>query len=106
MKVIKWLIGLFVVFTVIAIPVRSYYGTTEVVSGTVTDKYVKNSKDKSDFFVVLDGKPYKNTDDVFLGKWNSADVQAKLKVGDNVKVKIVGYRNEFFSIFPNVAEVK
>lgn len=105
MKWIKWLIGVIgvvVVLTAVFSPVTTYYNTKSYTTGVVTDKYVKEHK----YYVVIDETAYKNQDDLVVGKWNSADVQAKLKVGDKVYIKTVGYRNEFFSVFPNVVEVR
>lgn len=104
MKVIKWIVnvaGIVFLLSCVLTPIGVYYNVSNTTSGVVTDKYVKDQK----YYVVVGDNVYKNQDDLFVGKHNSADIQAKMKVGDEVTVKTVGYRNEIFSVFPNVTEV-
>ena len=69
-------------------------------TGKITDKYNKRG-DKSDkFYIVLDNKKViENTDLIFKGRFNSADVQATLHVGEKVKVKqlVTEFNNKFVS---------
>jgi hypothetical protein len=97
---------LIIVLTPICMVVNSYVNNEKTVYGTVTDKYVKNDGDTSSYYVVVDGKPYVNTDSLIKGKFNSADIQAKIKTGNKVKMETYGFRNNFFSFFPNIKEVK
>lgn len=83
------------------------YTQPHVRSGEITNLYVKNSKDDSDFFIVLDNdEVIKNDDSYLLDKFNSADIQATLSVGDNVKIKTAGFRNNLFSQYENLVSVK
>lgn len=47
-----------------------------------------------------------NTDSLWHGKWNSADLQGQLTEGETYTVRIVGWRNGFFSTFPNLIEIQ
>lgn len=83
------------------------YKQPHVRSGEITNLYVKNKRDDSDFFIVLNNDDVIKNDDSFLfGKFNSADIQAKLSVGDKVKMKTAGFRNNLFSQYENLVSVK
>lgn len=83
------------------------YKQPHVRSGEITNLYVKNKRDDSDFFIVLnDDDVIKNDDSFLFGKLNSADIQAKLSVGDKVKIKTAGFRNNLFSQYENLVSVK
>ncbi len=97
---------LIIVLTPICMVVNSYMTNEKTVYGTVTDKYVKNDDSGSNYYIVVDDKPYVNTDSLIKGKFNSADIQAKIKTGNKVKMKTFDFRNNFFSIFPNIKEVE
>lgn len=53
-----------------------------------------------------DDEVIKNDDSFLFGKFNSADIQAKLSVGDKVKIKTAGFRNNLFSQYENLVSVK
>ncbi|KAA8455263.1 DUF1523 family protein [Weissella paramesenteroides] len=83
------------------------YRQPHVRSGEITNLYVKNKSDDSDFFIVLNNDEVIKNDDSFLfDKFNSADIQAKLSVGDKVKIKTAGFRNNLFSQYENLVSVK
>ena len=83
------------------------YNHKETFNGEITEKYNKRDGDSDKFFIVLDdNKVIENSDLLFKGKFNSADIQAKLKVGDKVEVKTIGYRVHLLSIYPTMYEVK
>ncbi|HCZ8264839.1 TPA: hypothetical protein O4B90_001667, partial [Staphylococcus aureus] len=65
-------------------------------------------QDKEDkFYIVLDNKQViENSDLLFKKKFDSADIQARLKVGDKVKVKTIGYRIHFLNLYPVLYEAK
>lgn len=90
----------------IALPIVQY-NHKETFNGEITDKYNKRDGDSDKFYIVLDdNKVIENSDLLFKGKFDSADVQAKLKVGDKVEVKTVGYRVHFLSMYPTMYEIK
>ena len=83
------------------------YNHKETFNGEITEKYNKRDGDSDKFFIVLDDdKVIENSDLLFKGKFNSADIQAKLKVGDKVEVKTIGYRVHLLSMYPTMYEVK
>ncbi|MCO4429690.1 hypothetical protein AXE99_02665 [Staphylococcus aureus] len=106
-------INMFIVLAVIIlviIPVIytvASYQHKEVHQGTITDKYNKRQDKEDKFYIVLDDKQViENSDLFFKGKFGSADIQARLKIGDKVKVKTIGYRIHFLNLYPVLYEVK
>jgi hypothetical protein len=78
-----------------------------VVSGTVTDRYVKRIGDSDVFYIVLDdSNVYKNRDSLIWWKFNSADVQARIKMGQRYRFTVSGYRVPFLSMFQNIIDVE
>ncbi|HDH6551734.1 TPA: hypothetical protein PI887_002262 [Staphylococcus aureus] len=83
------------------------YQNKEVHQGTITDKYNKRQDKEDKFYIVLDDKQViENSDLFFKGKFDSADIQARLKIGDKVKIKTIGYRIHFLNLYPVLYEVK
>lgn len=41
-------------------------------------------------------------DDMFLGQWNSADTYNTIEIGKTYDFEAYGWRNGFFSTFPNI----
>ncbi|PEO36767.1 hypothetical protein CN555_21340 [Bacillus wiedmannii] len=78
------------------------------VEGKVVDKYTKKSSESDKFYIVVeeDGvdKVITNEDSLFQWKFDSADIQAKIKVGDTYKFKLRGLRVPILSAFPNLSE--
>jgi hypothetical protein len=95
--------------SILAISLLYAYLTDEVVTITITDKerIVTGSGDtlSSKFLIYADGEVFQNTDSLWYWKWNSADVQNELKVGQEYTVKVYGWRVPFLSMFRNVVEV-
>lgn len=108
-KLFKGTILLFIVITfagLIALPIVQY-NHKETFNGEITEKYNKRDGDSDKFYIVLDdNKVIENSDLLFKGKFDSADVQARLKVGDKVEVKTIGYRVHFLSMYPTMYEIK
>lgn len=102
-------IGFSMIVLLIAIPVYTVaeYKNKEIYTGEITDKYNKRSYDTDDFYIILDNKKViANTDLIFKGKFDSADIQAQLKVGEKVKVKTIGYRVPFLNFYPKLYEIE
>ena len=60
------------------------YQNEEMIKCTIEDKWVKR-KDKSDMYLVqCDNEVYQITDLLFKGKFNSSDIYANLKVGNDI----------------------
>lgn len=90
----------------IIVPITQY-NYKQTFEGKITEKYNKRSGKTDKFYIVLDNdKVIENTDLLFKGKFNSADVQAKLKVGDKVEVKTIGYRVHLLNMYPIMYEIK
>lgn len=103
------LFGIFALLLVITSPIYTVasYQHKETHQGTITDKYNKRQDKEDKFYIVLDNKQViENSDLLFKGKFDSADVQARLKIGDKVEVKTIGYRIHFLNLYPVLYEVK
>lgn len=82
------------------------YGNKQVHQGVITEKYNKRTANTDDFFIVLDHEEViQNTDVMFYGKFNSADIQARLKKNETVKVTTIGYRIPLLSIYPRAVKI-
>ncbi|HCT9706594.1 TPA: hypothetical protein OUD20_001935 [Staphylococcus aureus] len=103
------LFGVIALMLVVISPIYTVasYQHKEVHQGTITDKYNKRQDKEDKFYIVLDNKQViENSDLLFKKKFDSADIQARLKVGDKVKVKTIGYRIHFLNLYPVLYEVK
>ncbi|HHV8711889.1 hypothetical protein ACWYVC_09060 [Staphylococcus aureus] len=103
------LFGVIALLLVVATPIYTVasYQHKEVHQGTITDKYNKRQDKEDKFYIVLDDKQViENSDLLFKKKFDSADIQARLKVGDKVKVNTIGYRIHFLNLYPVLYEVK
>ena len=49
---------------------------------------------------------FKNTDTWLEWKFNSADTQAKIIIGEKYKVKTYGWRIKVFSMYPNIVKTE
>lgn len=86
----------------------AYYSSCETVEITVTDKERITESDgesvSSKYLIFAEGEVFENEDALFLGKWNSSDVQGQLKIGETYTVKVIGWRLPFFSMYRNIIE--
>lgn len=78
------------------------YGTGGTVTATVTEKYTKRSGEVDYFYVATDKGVFVNRDSNLRVKWNSADINASLKVGETYHINYYGWRWHFFSWYPNI----
>lgn len=78
---------------------------------TVTDKQVKRQSKSSDKYLVFtklengEVRVFENTDNPFLGKWNSSDVFAQIEIGKKYVFDVAGYRNQQMSWYENIISV-
>ncbi|HDA0288848.1 TPA: hypothetical protein PQ062_001504 [Staphylococcus aureus] len=103
------LFGVIALMLVVISPIYTVasYQNKEVHQGTITDKYNKRQDKEDKFYIVLDNKQViENSDLLFKKKFDSADIQARLKVGDKVEVKTIGYRIHSLNLYPVLYEVK
>ena len=103
------LFGVIALMLVVISPIYTVasYQNKEVHQGTITDKYNKRQDKEDKFYIVLDNKQViENSDLLFKKKFDSADIQARLKVGDKVEVKTIGYRIHFFKFISGLIRSK
>ena len=86
----------------------SWYGTSETRACTVVDKQATAKQEGGTKYIVFteDCGQLQVADDIFLGNYNSTDVYGGIKVGTSYYFKTVGWRNGFFSAYPNIDEVQ
>jgi len=104
--------GLIVLLIISSIVISTMsYIHTSTVSATVTGKerIVKSDGDgniESFYLVYTDKGIMKLEDDLFRGNWNSSDVYGSLRNDSTYTFTTSGYRIGFFSMYPNIIEVK
>jgi hypothetical protein len=75
----------------------------EATNCTVTDKQaVAMSKGGTNYRVFSSCGVFGVQDDLALGQWNSADTFNSIEVGKTYDFEAYGWRNGFFSTFPNI----
>lgn len=84
-------------------------GDEKTITATVTDKYVKRVNKEDKYLVSTKDNEgiinvFEITDSLALGRFNSADVYSGIEVGKTYTFTVVGERNEFYSIYPNIKE--
>ena len=108
----KWLAIIIAVILVISmLPHINKVIDTRDVTVTITDKVVKNYDNDSKYLVFTEDaygnvETYEITDSLLKFRFNSSDVYAALKVGSTYRLTIGGWRNNFFSWYPNIYEYK
>lgn len=81
----------------------------ETVIVTVEDKD-RIVNDGDSYYLIFgsdsNGNPivFRNVDSMIYRKWNSSNVQAALKEGHTYKVKLVGIRVPFLSMYQNIID--
>lgn len=82
---------------------------------TITDKeriYEGSGDSSSSKYLVFgddensDSLVFENTDCFIRGKWNSSNLQGKIKEGNTYRITVVGYRIPFFSMYQNIIKVE
>lgn len=82
---------------------------------TITDKeriYKGSGDSSSSKYLVFgddensDSLVFENTDCFIRGKWNSSNLQGKMKEGNTYRITVVGYRVPFFSMYQNIIKVE
>lgn len=117
MRIYKLLIvafvGLILLLTVGSQMVFSFNDTEYIITVTDKERIYKGSGNSSSskYLVFGDDKNgnslvFKNTDCFIRGKWNSSNVQGKMKEGNTYKITVVGYRISFFSMYQNIIKVE
>ena len=86
------------------------YGTAEDITITVTekDRIVQGSGDSisSKYLIFTNGEVFQNTDTIWYGKFDSTDIQGRIKPGKTYKVTVCGWRIPFWSMYRNIVKVQ
>jgi len=92
------IIGVLLVCAAIVGGCYAKYGPSGTVTFTVQDKIVKASHGNDQKYLILtDHGPYEDTDRLLLGKTNSTDLYAQLRVGHRYTCSYRGSRVSLFS---------
>ena len=81
------------------------YQNKQTTTCKVEDKWVKNYDD-SKYLVKCGNEVYEISDLFFIGKFNSSDIYASLKVNHEYKITSTGYRIPFLSWYKNINKVQ
>lgn len=104
----KYLIGL--IFVAIISQGVLYLGTRETTIITVTDKErIQECTTKgctSRYIVFSEYETFENTDNPFLLKFDSSDLQGSLKEGETYQVSVIGWRVPFLSSYRNILKIE
>jgi hypothetical protein len=85
----------------------AWESTHDEVTATVESKDRTTNKDGgSDTRIYTDAGVFTVSDDFFQGQWNSADTYGSIEEGETYTFDTVGWRNGFFSVFPNIISVE
>lgn len=79
------------------------------VIATVTEKTVKNEGNSGKYLIFTKDKDvevYTIRDDIFQGRWDSSDLYGSIEEGKKYTFTVVGVRNHFFSLYPNILEAR
>jgi hypothetical protein len=100
---------LFIAFEVATLSTRNTY-TVEI---TGKERIVTGSKDgTTSYYVVFtktdsgEIKVFSNKDELFLGKFDSSNIQAGLEIGNRYVVDVCGFRIPFLSWYENILKYK
>lgn len=101
--------GFIVVAGIVLIGIAFPYWTADTVSITVTDKerIVEHSRESvsSKYLVFTETETFENTDCLARFKFNSSDIQGKLKEGSSYVADVYGWRIPFLSSYRNIVSV-
>ena len=78
---------------------------------TVTEKVVKHSNESSNYLIFAElengeVRVFKNSDSFIVGKFDSSNMYAKIKIGQKYKIKTLGWRIPFLSAYENIVELE
>lgn len=82
---------------------------TYAVIATVTDKTVKRSDDTDKYLIFTETENgevavFEITDNLLVGRFDSSNAYAEIKIGETYIFTVGGERNEFMSWYPNIYE--
>ena len=117
------IIGVIIIISGFGLASLTWHNNYEVASVqekiiTVSDYQIKPNigKNKNGFIVVdsaddllmvtRDGESFLNEENFWFGKFNTRDLFNELKVNGTYKIKYYGWREPFYSAFPNILSVE
>lgn len=97
--------------TLIIVPITRSYFTTKEVTTEITHKerVCSGSGDshKCEYLIFTEAGTFKITDALFgTVRFNSSDLYGKVKVGATYEITYYGWRNGFFSMYPNIKSME
>lgn len=122
-KVIIIIIGAIIILAGFGLASLTWHNNYEVASVdekviTVADYQIKPNIGKNDqgnivvdsaddlLMVTTDGESFLNEENFWFGKFNTRDLFNELKVGGTYKIKYYGWREPFYSTFPNILSIE
>lgn len=120
LKNVKFIVVAVVIVLSVVFSIKAFNFNDKEHTVTVTDKdrITESSKDSdgnshtsSKYLVFSDDENgnslvFENTDCFIRLKFNSSNIQGKLKEGHTYKVTVIGYRVPFFSWYQNIIKVE
>jgi hypothetical protein len=100
-------IGSLALFGSIGFPYWTADTTTFTVTGS--DSVVSGNKESgiiSKWIVLTETETLENTDSLAYLKFNSSDIQGRLKIGQTYTAKVYGWRVPFLSMYRNIVSVE
>ena len=109
MRILTALIPLAIVGIVAVTPII-HFTTMEQVSFTVTDRERIQTAESSRYMIWADmpngsSEVFENTDSILSLKFNSADLQGRMREGNTCDATVNGFRVPFLSMNRNILEV-
>lgn len=103
-KFIMFIVLLFVILIGYSVV---YYNTSEIIEITIKDKERITEGKRSKYLIYTENEEvFQNTDSFLFLKFNSSDLYGKLDKTKTYKVKIVGWRIPFLSMYRNIIEIE
>ena len=94
------------VLIIILLFFMAYYSSAEdIIIKVVNKERITTQEGNGKYLIFTENEVFENTDDLFLLKFNSSDLYNQLKVNKNYKVKVIGWRIPFFSMYRNIIKI-
>lgn len=107
-KVILVIVALFLLGLIVKHFVSNFNDTKYTITITDKDRTHSGNEKYLVFGEDSDGnvRVFENSDTWLRWKWDSSDLQGKLKIGNTYEVTVVGYRVPLFSWYENIISIK
>lgn len=97
-----------VILALMAVLPAFYYNSAQEVYFTVADKERVCSGGEEvecEYLVFTEAETFKNKDSILFRKFDSSDVQGRLRVEETYQATVAGWRIPLFSMYRNIVEV-